>query len=120
MITFAALGLVLRAPPPRLLAEISEEKLELSVTPTRKLWLAEGSRWPGSQTTVAEHMTPSVLTVSPDATLKEAAMLINAQRITGLAVVEAGRLAAAKWSTDNPNNNDDDGNATNGNSTSWR
>ena len=49
MITLAALGLVLRAPPPRLLAEISEEKLELSVTPTRKLWLAEGSRWPGSQ-----------------------------------------------------------------------
>ena len=50
------LGLVLRAPPPRLLAEISEEKLELSVTPTRKLWLAEGSRWPGSQTAVEYHM----------------------------------------------------------------
>lgn len=52
-------------------------------------YLAPGSRWPGSQTAVAVHMTPSVISIGPEATLKEAALLMNKNRVTGLAVCEA-------------------------------
>ena len=103
MITFAALGLVLRAPPPRLLAEISEEKLELSVTPTRKLWLAEGSRWPGSQTSVEYHMRAldELVSVEPDDTLKAAAKKMNRAGVSGAPVIDAsGALVGVLSRTD--------------------
>ena len=103
MITLAALGLVLRAPPPRLLAEISEEKLELSVTPTRKLWLAEGSRWPGSQTSVEYHMRAldELVSVEPDDTLKAAAKKMNRAGVSGAPVIDAsGALVGVLSRTD--------------------
>ena len=62
-----------------------EEKLELSVTPTRKLWLAEGSRWPGSQTSVEYHMRAldELVSVEPDDTLKAAAKKMNRAGVSG-------------------------------------
>mgnify|MGYP006159316603 CR=1 FL=1 len=56
-------------------------------------FLSKGSVWPGSQTTVSEHMTEKVVTVLPTTTIKEAAMLLNDHRITGAPVTdEEGRL----------------------------
>ena len=54
-------------------------------------YLSEGSFWPGSQSTVSEHMTESVITLSPTATVKEAAILMNERRITGAPVVDEDR-----------------------------
>ena len=55
-------------------------------------FLSKGSIWPGSRTTVREHMTTRLITIPPDMLLKEAALMMNEERITGAPVCEDGRL----------------------------
>ena len=58
-----------------------------SSTPVVNRYLSEGSAWPGSLTTVEQHMTDDVVTLAPTTTLKEAAILMDEKRITGAPVV---------------------------------
>ena len=75
-------AMLLTAPPCR--AAMAE--------PPTERFLSEGSHWPGSQTTVGEHMTAGVVTFLPTTTLKEAAMLMNEKAFYGVPVAEEGKL----------------------------
>lgn len=60
--------------------------------PPTERFLSEGSHWPGSQTTVGEHMTAGVITFLPTTTLKEAAKLMNEKAFYGVPVADEGKL----------------------------
>lgn len=55
---------------------------------SRPLYLSEGSIWPGSQSTVRDHMITRVATVQPNMTLKQAATLMRDKVVSGLPVVD--------------------------------
>jgi CBS domain-containing protein len=54
--------------------------------------IIQRSAWPGSQNTVGDFMSTTVLSIEPTKTISDAAQIMNDKRVTGLAVVDAGRL----------------------------
>ena len=51
--------------------QMLEGEAPVRYAPPKKRFLGPGSKWPGSQSLVREHMTEKLVTLSPTQTLKE-------------------------------------------------